>query len=83
MRTLFGTKFVEVGGALDAAAAAIEDLSANHCRPNISVAEEFPHGADIAARFDQLRREGVTKRVAAIRDNPVSYRGGNCSICVD
>ena len=41
MRVLLGMESIEIGGAADSAAAAIENVRVDHRRPNIAVAKQF------------------------------------------
>ena len=55
MRTLFGNKTVEIRRAADAVSAPIENVSIDHRRPNVAVAEEFLYGKDVVARFATIQ----------------------------
>jgi hypothetical protein len=42
---------------LDAAGTAAQDISVDHCRRNIAVAEELLDGADVVAALQKVRGE--------------------------
>jgi hypothetical protein len=41
----------------------------DHRRRNICVPKEFLHGPDVAARLEQVRREGVPERILTLLMN--------------
>jgi hypothetical protein len=51
-------------------------MGINHGRPDISMAEQLLHGANIIARFKQMGREAMTKRVTA--GWLLNVSGANC-----
>jgi len=63
VRTLFGNKTVEIRGAADAVSTPIENVSMDHRRPNVTVAQEFLYGTDVVARFDPVCRERMPEPV--------------------
>jgi len=60
---LFGHKFVEIRGAADGVLAPIENVSIDHRRPNVTVAQEFLYRSDVVARFDPVGRERMPEPV--------------------
>ena len=58
----------------------IQHVGVDHCGPNVFVAQQFLHGTDVVAGFDQVRGEAVPERVG--RDSFCNIRathgGGNC-----
>lgn len=61
--SLSENEIIEIGRAADAAAAFVRDVSRRHRRPNVTVAQEFLHGADVASGFDEVSREGMAQRM--------------------
>jgi len=55
VRALFGNEIVEIRRVADASSVPIENVSVDHRRSNVTVAKQFLHGADVVARFDQVR----------------------------
>ncbi len=58
---------VKLGGvqrALDAASAFIQDVRVDHRGLDAGVSQQFLHGSDVVAVLQQMRCEGVPKRVA-------------------
>jgi len=51
VRVLFGNKVVEIRRAADAVAAPVENVSIDHCRPNVTVAKQFLHGTDVVEKL--------------------------------
>src|SRR5437763_2180085 len=45
----------------------VEDMGVDHRRADVDMPEQFLHGADIVARFEQMGRKGVTQRVRGRR----------------
>lgn len=52
-----------VHGAADACGATVEHVCVDHGRLHVTVTEQFLHGADVVSGFDQMRGEGMPKRV--------------------
>jgi hypothetical protein len=61
---LIGRTPQSVGGATNAASASVQHVRVDHRRPNALVAQEFLYGANIIATCQQVRGEGMPKRVA-------------------
>ena len=80
VRTLFGKKTVKIGWAADALAAFVQNVSIDHCRSNVTMAQEFLHGADVVTGFDEVGGEAVPERVSgdSFRDIALSCCGANC-----
>jgi len=53
-----------VGGAADGEGSAVEDMGVDHRGADVVVAEEFLHGADVVAVFEQMRCERMPQRVS-------------------
>ena len=51
-------------GALDASAAAVQDVGVDHGGADVVVAQELLDGADVVARLEQVGGERVAKGVA-------------------
>ncbi len=51
-----------VGRTADAPSALVQDVRGNHGRPNVLVAEQFLHGADVVPVGQQVRGEGMPGR---------------------
>ncbi len=56
-----------VEGADDAAPAFVEDVGVDHGGGHVAVAEQFLHGADVIAGFEQVGGEAVAQRVRVRR----------------
>ena len=56
-----------VQGASDAAAATVQDVTVDHGRGEIRVAEEFLNRAGVVAVLEEMGRERVSKSVGACR----------------
>lgn len=53
-----------VEGAAHGEGASVEDVGVDHCGGDVAVAQELLDGADVVARFEQVRSEAVAKGVA-------------------
>ena len=49
--------------------APIEDVQVDHCRSDVAMPEQFLHGPDVVAVFQQMRRERVTQRILTLPMN--------------
>ena len=65
--------------------ALVEDVRVDHRRLHVRVAQQFLHGADVVAVFEQVRREAVAERVAADRlldaAACVAVATARCTVC--
>lgn len=57
----------DIQRAAHAKAGSVEDMSVNHCRAHVLVAEKLLHRADVVAVLQQVRCEAVAQRVTARR----------------
>jgi hypothetical protein len=48
----------------DAAASTVSDVGVDHCCFDVAVAQQLLHRADVVAGGQQVRAEGMTKRMA-------------------
>ncbi len=66
-----------IGGASDAQGTAIEDVRVDHRGTDIRVAEQFLNRSNVVSRLEQMRRKGMTKRVATdpFCDSGSAHRG--------
>ncbi len=55
-----------VGRTADAPSAPVQNVRVNHGRPNVSVAEQFLHVADVLAVGQQVRGKRMPKGVARV-----------------
>ena len=55
----------EIGRAFDAGGATVENVGVDLRGADVTVSQELLDGADIVARLEQVRREGVAKGVRA------------------
>ena len=53
-----------VEGAANAETATVEYVSADHCRLCATLAEQLLYGPDVVTVLEQMRRKGVSERVA-------------------
>ena len=58
-----------VGRAAHGGRAPVEDVGVDHRRRDVAVAEEFLHGADVVAVFEQVGRERMLLRPLAVADD--------------
>ena len=70
----------EIDRTLYAEATFIQYVCVDHCRPNVFVAQEFLHGSDVVAGFDQMCGEAMPKCVGrnSFCNISASHCGGNC-----
>ena len=69
-----------IHGTLYALATPVENVSVDHRRFHVLVAEKLLDRPDIVTAFEKLRGEGMTQRVAggAFGQTGFSHRAGNC-----
>jgi hypothetical protein len=66
----------------DAKPALVQHMRIDHRRPHVGVAEQFLHGADVGACFQEVRGEGMAQRVAGrtLGDPGGPHGGGEATL---
>lgn len=74
---LFLLYFADTGErAFDSAGAALKHMSIDHGGSDVFVSEQFLNGADIVTGFEEMRGEGMAKRVCMYLFGYAGFAGG-------